>query len=142
MIEYQVVQEAAMFPQTCLCGASKGPFIDTMIQYVGAGGLERRWYICRLCVKRSARPFAWMPGPKMDELENLADVLIAKEKELADAHKRNEKQTQANADLNVRIDELVALVEHYRGIGEQYKHLGGLIFENARELVSTANGGV
>jgi hypothetical protein len=102
----------------------------------------RRQYICRLCVKRSARPFGWMPGEKMDELENIADVLIAKEAELQKAHERNTKQTEANSKLNTEIAEQKALVEHYRGLCEQYQMIGGLIFENARELVSTRNGGV
>lgn len=137
MIEYQIVETASIFPQTCLCGSSKGPFVDTMIEIQG-----RRQYICRLCVKRSARPFGWMPGAKMDELENISDVLIAKEQELSEAHKRNEKQTEANARLNTQIEEQKALVEHYRGLFEQQKLVGGIILENARELVSTANGGV
>lgn len=137
MIEYQIVETAVMFPQTCFCGSSKGPLIDTNVMRG-----QERIYLCKLCVKRSARPFGFMPGKRMDELENASLELEQKDKELAEAHRRNEKQTAANADLSRRLDEQATLLEHYRGLNEQYKHLAGIVAENARELVSTANGGV
>lgn len=138
MIEYMVVDTAASYPQACLCGSSKGPFVDTNIMI----DAQRRWYICKLCVKRAARPFAFMPGTEVDRLENVSEVITAKEKEIAQSQKRIEKQTASNAELSRRLEEQKALSDHYQGLCEQYRHMAGILAENAREMVSTANGGV
>lgn len=137
MIEYTVVQEAPMFPMACFCGATKGPFVDTHHEISG-----RHVYICKLCVKRGARPFAFMPGAQVDRLENAAVELEQKEAELQAAHERAEQQVRDIAERDRMIRELQETLTDYRGMVVAHRHLAAQIRTQAEELqaVGATNG--
>jgi hypothetical protein len=83
VIEYIVVDHPAVYPNACfLCGAGKGPMVDTHVEKPVAGG-DQHLYLCRMCVTRGARVFGLVKGEKMDELLHAAEGLEQKATELA-----------------------------------------------------------
>lgn len=80
MLEFIPLDHPIAFPHYCIAcgGGQQGPVLDTHRE---VGGL--RVYLCRECVKRSARIFGFTAGERLDELAAAAGSLEEKERELA-----------------------------------------------------------
>lgn len=129
MLEPILVDHATMFPSACVCGSQTGPLADTHIEVDG-----RRIYLCKLCSKMLARAFGFAPGEKMDELENAAALLRAKEQELGDVRSLADQLNESLSTEKQRAEQLRLEVDRVNGRIRQREHLADIIVSTAAEL--------
>lgn len=125
--DFQEVEHAIHFPSACLmCTTSKGPFVDTLRE--NAIG---RVYVCRSCVTLAARVLGLIKGERHLELQNAADLLSAKQKELADRDQAIQQHLQELSTRRDRINALDTLLEQERSTVATQKHALDLVVETA-----------
>lgn len=81
------VDVALFWPQACICGAQKGPLLDTGIELAGTG----RVYLCSLCAKLVAVTMAYGDGEELDRVHEAAQELTQTRTELEAVRKEKEK---------------------------------------------------
>lgn len=141
MIEFVVVDYPAIKPQRCVaCNSSTGPLVDTLAEQWGD-----RIYLCKLCVKRSAKLLGFVRGDKADQLDNAMEVVAAKDSELdiltAEVrdlrgklgHEQKKVQAQATLleDAQNRERTRAHLAAEIAGIASQLQTVGDPVLETA-----------
>jgi hypothetical protein len=137
MIEFMLVENPAHFPQTCVCGSSKGPLADTFFERG-----NQHIYLCKTCGKRLARLWGFAAGKNLDALEAASDERLDLERQLSEGVKLRDKLMERNAAQAKEITQLQNLISRDQDRRAQQDHLVSMIFESSKELVSTTNGGV
>lgn len=134
MIEYQRVEAAVVYPQSCvLCTATKGPFVDTFADRWG-----ERLYVCRMCTQRLGRALGIVKGDKHEELLRSAELLAEKDREIAMRQQQQDELRQVNGQLRAQEKELRAELQAARGRIEQVSHLAAIVERNTAELMAAA----
>lgn len=105
MLEWIVLDRAPFFPHTCVgCTSPKGPLLDTHRE-VGNTGL--RVYLCQDCIKRGARLLGFAKGERMNELASANEMLMEREREVANLLKEVSALTANRAAEAERAEALV-----------------------------------
>ena len=131
MIEPNVVDTPAHFPQMCLCGSQKRPIADTGIETEGG----RRVYICVDCAKLLARAYGFTKGPELDKLVNAGAEIQAVRDEMV-----GQRKIQVELEEEVRrLSTEKAIMEEERdlALGEaaQLKHIAAAIESASAEMM-------
>ena len=77
-MEFHLVDAALWRPQSCICGSTTGPFVDTAVELYD----QHRVYLCSLCSKEVARTAGWMSPEDTETLIGDRDDAWAEVKRL------------------------------------------------------------
>lgn len=121
--DYRLVDQAAFWPQACICGTITPPLLDSGIERFG-----ERIYLCQLCTKQIAEAMGFAEGEELDKLatarKDRTDAvreLEQRDHRVRDLEDRNaaleESLQQARAEAErqgQRADQALQLVEDIR----------------------------
>lgn len=134
MLEYALVEVPSVYPNCCLlCGAGKGPMLDTHVEK-----WEEHFYLCQLCATRIARVFGLVKGERMDQLLDAANELGEKDRQLASLENENQELRLANGNHRRRLGELKAQLADSAGQAQTMGHIASELERIARSLVEVA----
>lgn len=135
MIEYQVVDHPAVFPQQCICGSQTGPTLDTFIEKAGL-----RIYVCKLCAQRISAAFGFAKGEELDRLMDSRRLLDQARVEMEARDRRALEQEGEINRLKALNVELEDERDHALGEAAQLRHIAAAIDAQAKELVGPRGG--
>lgn len=136
MLEFMKVDAPTLWPAMCICGAQKGPLVDTMIEKPGYGGRidPGRIYLCRLCVTRSARVLGLVKGDEMTRLQDAADELAQQQREATERQEIIDRMTRTAGEREQKLQALEAYIEQLQGELALRKAQANQILAQAKEL--------
>jgi hypothetical protein len=140
MIEFIVVDHPTVYPNACfVCGAGKGPMVDTHVEKPVAGG-DQHLYLCRLCVTRAARVLGLVKGEKMDELLQASVALEAKQAKLAGLETELTAAKMEAAGARATMKAQKVQLQDQSGRMQAMAHLSTELERQIRELTEIAVG--